>query len=160
MNFKQAFEAMKQGAAVKLPSWKGYWKCEDGSIKMHCKDDRILDIRESEDMLYTLTGINSDEWEVIDTLPADIDLNVQTFTFGEAIRNLKSGYKVARKGWNGKGMWLILCEFDNDAMIFIEFDDPIQYKKLPWIGIKTADNGFVPWLASQTDMLAEDWQIV
>jgi len=61
--------------------------------------------------------------------------------FGLAIEALKKGFKVARAGWNGKGMWLLA-------------------DGLPWIGMKTADNKFVPWLASQTDMLADDWQIV
>jgi hypothetical protein len=63
------------------------------------------------------------------------------FDFGEAIRKLKAGGRVVRKGWNGKGMWLglALCS-------------------LPFIFMKTADTHFVPWLASQTDMLAEDWE--
>jgi hypothetical protein len=68
-------------------------------------------------------------------------------TFGLAVEALRMGKKVARAGWNGKGMWLrITCEDDATA--------------LPWVGMKTADNKFVPWLASQTDILAEDWQII
>jgi hypothetical protein len=46
---------------------------------------------------------------------------------------------VARAGWNDKGMWLALT-----------------VRSLPWIGMKTADDCFVPWVASQTDLLAED----
>lgn len=66
--------------------------------------------------------------------------------FGEAIKNLKSGKKVARQGWNGKGMWL-------------ELQTPDEFSKmsLPYIYMKTACDNFVPWLASQTDILAEDW---
>lgn len=154
MNFKEAYEALKQGALVKCPEWQGFWKLEDGSIKMHCKDGRILDIRESEDIDYTLTFILRDDWEIVGE--ADVkELSVQTFTFGEAIRRLKAGQKVARKGWNGKG-------------IYIEMQFPDEHSKmtLPYIYIVTnglvtdnpdAPKGVVPWLASQTDMLATDW---
>lgn len=44
MFFKEAYEALKQGAIVKLPEWAGYWRWEDNSIKMHCKDGKVLDI--------------------------------------------------------------------------------------------------------------------
>ena len=78
--------------------------------------------------------------------------------FGEAISMLKAGHKVARAGWNGKG-------------IFIELQVPDEYSKMthPYIFIDTtglqtdnpaAPKSRVPWLASQTDMLAEDWEVV
>ena len=78
--------------------------------------------------------------------------------FGEALESLKEGKKVARRGWNGKG-------------IYIEMQRPDAHSKmtLPYIYIVTnglvtdnpdAPKGVVPWLASQTDMLAEDWMIV
>lgn len=154
MNFKEAYEALKQGAMIKIPEWKGYWKWEDGSIKMHCKDRRILDIRETEDLDYTLSFILRDDWEIVGETDVK-ELNVQTFTFGEAIRRMKAGQKVARKGWNGKG-------------IYIEMQFPDEHSKmtLPYIYIVTnglvtdnpdAPKGVVPWLASQTDMLATDW---
>jgi len=69
--------------------------------------------------------------------------------FGDAIAELKGSKKVARKGWNGKGMWL-------------ELQVPDTYSKmsLPYIYMKTADGHLVPWLASQTDILSDDWEIV
>lgn len=78
--------------------------------------------------------------------------------FGQAIEALKAKSKVARKGWNGKG-------------IFIELQVPDEYSKMthPYIFIDTtglqtdnldAPKNRVPWLASQTDMLAEDWIII
>jgi len=85
------------------------------------------------------------------------------FPFGTAIEELKVGKKVARTGWNGKGMFLYLINTGNYQL---SVDSPLQLDGtgngclLPWIGMKTADEKFVPWLASQTDMLAEDWQIV
>lgn len=77
-------------------------------------------------------------------------------TFGQAIEALKSRHIVARSGWNGKGMWLLLVtgppQLDGYSISHLEF--------APYIGMKTADRKFVPWLASQTDMLAEDWEVV
>lgn len=81
-------------------------------------------------------------------------------SFGLAIEAMRKTKRVARAGWNGKGMWLTLVS----AYDYNPEGPPVVgvlgCKKLPWIGMKTADNSFVPWLASQTDMLADDWQIV
>jgi hypothetical protein len=79
--------------------------------------------------------------------------SLDKLSFGHAIVALKEGLKVARSGWNGKGMWLELSEYGKDAM----------YKTRPMhqhILMATAQGDYVPWLASQTDMLADDWQIV
>jgi hypothetical protein len=78
--------------------------------------------------------------------------------FGWALYRLRSGERVRRSGWNGKGMWLILVAV-NDWSVSEAFVDGEPHELLPWIGMKTADEKFVPWLASQTDMLAEDWEI-
>ena len=69
--------------------------------------------------------------------------------FGEAIENLKAGNKVARAGWNGKGMWLNL-----------QVPDEHSKMSLPYIYMFTADQKQVPWLASQTDVLSEDWMVL
>ncbi|MCP1355073.1 DUF2829 domain-containing protein [Aneurinibacillus migulanus] len=81
------------------------------------------------------------------------------FGFDLAISLLKEGHKLAREGWNGKGMWLKLVNAYAVQGIY-EHIPPNEENLLPWIGMKTADNRFVPWLASQTDMLVEDWMIV
>jgi len=85
--------------------------------------------------------------------------------FGWALIHLKNGKKVARSGWNGKGMWLVLISsWDWDLNPSIKIFDS-EFKKNngiitdPWIGMKTADDKFVPWICSQTDMLAEDWSL-
>ena len=78
--------------------------------------------------------------------------------FGNAIEALKEGKRVARAGWNGKGMWLAYVSaeaYDVGTKTMVGAD-----ALLPWIGLKTADGKFVPWLASQTDVLAEDWEVV
>ena len=95
MEFRKALEALKAGYKVKLPSWAGYWQKDGDTVKMHCKDGRVLDIRETEDVFYTLAFIASDEWEVVGE--CNIDLNIQTVRFGEALRLLKQGKRMTRR---------------------------------------------------------------
>lgn len=82
---------------------------------------------------------------------------IDNMTFGLAIEALKQGKKVARAGWNGKGMWLALHK-EGGTFVHEETGTELQY--LDYISMKTADNKLVPWLASQTDVLSEDWTIV
>lgn len=78
-------------------------------------------------------------------------------SFGAALFALKRGDRVSRRGWNGKGMWLALIDPGN--AIFKKGGDSLPM--LPCIGMKTATGEMCPgWLASQTDMLAEDWTIL
>ena len=160
MVFKEAYEALKQGAMVKCPEWAGYWKWEDDSIKMYCKDGRVLDIRETEDVDYTLGFILRDDWQIVGE--ADVkDLNIQTFTFGEAIRRLKAGQKVARKGWNGNSQYIQLAtgiSYKSASGEIVNCEhDAIGNKAIAFVGTSGVQMG---WLASQADMLAEDWVVV
>ena len=76
--------------------------------------------------------------------------------FGKAIEQLKKGNKVARTGWNGKGMWLKLQVPDAHSKMSL----PYVYIEYP-VGHPAYPNGSrVPWLASQTDMFSEDLLIV
>lgn len=77
--------------------------------------------------------------------------------FGEILKHIKAGLQVARKGWNGKGMYLELIPADGWAKLFGNTTD---YVSAPFIMMKTADDKLVPWLASQTDILAEDWVVI
>lgn len=89
-----------------------------------------------------------------------------SLNFGDALNALKQGHKVTRSGWNGKGMWLILTKgrtIENiEPNSFYEkcgFEAPVVITS--HIDMKAADGSMVVgWLASQTDMLAEDWQIL
>ena len=81
-------------------------------------------------------------------------------SFGLAVEALKLRKKVARAGWNGKGMWLSYVDpYLNHQFTLIE-KNGAEGTFSPYIGMKTADNKYVPWLASQTDVLADDWQII
>lgn len=87
-------------------------------------------------------------------------------SFGHAMEFLKQGKKVARKGWNGKGMFLFYVPANKypadgnklGTLKGVYQDDLVPYKA--YIAMKTVDDEVVPWLASQTDVLADDWVIV
>ena len=98
-----------------------------------------------------------DDWMIADEENCGVLGGQSTFGFGDAIRYLKRGLKVARKGWNGKGMYLRYVEPYKDKAYKVTECEPIDGTLLPYIAMKTTDNKFVPWLASQTDMLSEDW---
>ena len=85
----------------------------------------------------------------------------ETFHFGSAISAMKDGHKVARKGWNGKGLSVELqIPSENSKMtlpyLFMNYPATPASESAPSNHI----NAKVPWLASQTDMLAEDWVII
>ncbi|MGR3822677.1 MAG: DUF2829 domain-containing protein [Salipiger marinus] len=93
--------------------------------------------------------------------------------FGDALRALKQGARVARAGWNGKGMWLKLAPGSVIGAADAECGHATAYRAeelehpegeievLPHIDMRAADGTIVVgWLASQTDMLADDWRIV
>lgn len=86
--------------------------------------------------------------------------------FGEALQALKSGSKVARSGWNGNGMFVVHQKAYPDGIGInkntaeaLGLPEGTQARFLPYLMMKTVDGSFVPWLASQTDVLAEDWTI-
>jgi hypothetical protein len=80
---------------------------------------------------------------------------VPNFSFSQALDLLKDGQRLQRAGWNGKGMYL----FRVVQWTYVGRDEWGK-EVLPFIAMKTADDKIVPWLCSQTDMLANDWQVV
>lgn len=84
---------------------------------------------------------------------------------GQAITALKTGHRVARAGWNGKGMWLTLVPGSRVKVgagrpLAVAFPVDFEFDYLPHVDMWTAQGQLVPWLASQTDLLAEDWEVV
>lgn len=84
--------------------------------------------------------------------------------FGMAIHHLKQGKKAARSGWNGKGMFLFLVPGStfkvNRPPLLGIYEEGHEINYLPHIDMKTATGEVVPWLASQSDVLSEDWTII
>lgn len=88
----------------------------------------------------------------------------ERMNFGDALDRIKSGEKVARLGWNGKDMFLFLVPGStfkvNRAPLLGIYPEGTEINYHAHIDMKTADGQIVPWLASQTDVLAEDWVVV
>ncbi len=84
--------------------------------------------------------------------------------FGQALEVLKTCGKVARAGWNGKGMFLFLVNGStfqvNRAPLLGIYPEGTEINYRSHIDMKTADGSIVPWVASQTDILADDWEFV
>ncbi len=127
--------------------------------KVQEEKDKALDVI-IEKLSSTTPGIIFTEWKTMTQLfelftacgirrEKQITMNR---SYSWALDMLKAGNRVCRKGWNGKGMWIVLQTALPDGFYG-------GIKSLPWIGMKTADDCFVPWLCSQTDALAEDWEL-
>ncbi len=163
MKFKQALKLMKNGAKVKLSSWGGYWYWDNNkqTIIIHTKDGKELDIRETERVEYTTLNICSEEWIVADEKNCPELGGVATLGFDDAIRYLKRGMKVARKGWNGKSQYIELAtnvSYSTPDGIVVNVDHKdMGNKAIAFVGTSGVQLG---WLASQADMLAEDWHFV
>ena len=101
-------------------------------------------------------------------------MGTKGLSFGQAIESAKAGEKIAREGWNGKNMWVASmsgmslpahscqepgAKVNDRTATLIGEDTPLE--TLPYFAMWTADQKWLPgWLASQTDMLAEDWCVV
>lgn len=144
MNFCEALKLMKQGEMVKLPSWAGYWKWENDTIMMHCKDGRILDIREMENTDYTMQNILSDEWVMATSENTPILGGEALFGFDEAMKYLKRGISVRRKAWQP------------DVKICTQFPDEHSKMTAPYLYVESRF-GRVPWKETMIEMFEEDW---
>lgn len=160
MNFEKALTAMKSGAKVKLPSWGGYWywNPDRKTIIIHTKEGKELDIRSTEMVDYTALNIASEDWIIAFPNNCPELGGEATFSFGEAIKYLKRGMKVARKGWNGKKQYIQLATGISyrtaDDKIVNCNHEAIGNMAIAFVGTSGVQMG---WLASQADMLAEDW---
>lgn len=92
---------------------------------------------------------------------------IDSMNFGLAIEAAKKGAKITRLGWNGKGMWVVYrtgypegipCN-ENTAKA-VGIPEGSLFKVRPYLQMKCVDGSFQMWLASQSDILADDWAIV
>lgn len=91
-------------------------------------------------------------------------MSIQTFNFSHALDHLKQGQRVARLGWNGKDMFLFLVpgstfRVSRPPLLGI-YPEGTEIRYHPHIDMKTAQGYVVPWLASQADLLADDWILI
>lgn len=89
---------------------------------------------------------------------------MKDLTFSKALEYLKDGKKVQRAGWNGKGMFIFLVQGStfkvNRAPLLGIYPEGTEITYHAHVDMKTADNKIVPWLCSQTDLLANDWELI
>lgn len=88
---------------------------------------------------------------------------MKNLNFGQALDAVKQGKKIAREGWNGKGMFLYYVPANEYDALTVIAKEAFPSGKVPYsayLAMKTAQENVVPWLASQTDVLAEDWCIL
>lgn len=87
--------------------------------------------------------------------------------FSDALRAVKAGTRIARAGWNGKGMWVVKQDgypagipINANTAKATGLPEGEVCRFSPYLMMRAADGTFVPWLISQTDALAEDWETV
>lgn len=84
--------------------------------------------------------------------------------FSQALDKVKQGHRVRRTGWNGKGMFLFLVpgsvfKVNREPLLSI-LGEGVEVQYHAHVDMRTAQGTIVPWLCSQTDLLAEDWDVV
>lgn len=170
MTFAAVENALHEGKKIKLVGWKNaYWYMNQEGVLMNHFEDTSAEQDVPTNRLFPrdLMWVMKGDWEVVEENGQQaIDstaVPVPNFSFSVALDYIKEGKKVAREGWNGKGMFLFLAddiEFSTlaDLSCVQDMEGDLTGQS---IVLKTADNKFVVgWLASQTDMLADDWNIV
>jgi hypothetical protein len=117
--------------------------------------------------VQNLSKVLKDEYGI--TAEEKVSQTETGMTFGGAIAAMKQGKRVARRGWNGKGMWLWLKEgtmvksdwCHDQALKAIADKNGGEIEALGTVCMKTADNKILSgWLASQTDVLSHDWVVI
>lgn len=155
---------MKQYIGTKIIKAEPATKGNAAAIRMGLK---------VEDCPNTLAGMKEDGYRVIypdgyeSWSPKDVFeaayRETSGMSFGLAIEEAKMGKKIARAGWNGKGMFLYhvpAAAYPPCTEVAKEAFGGSDVPYGAYIAMKTAQGNIVPWLASQTDMLADDWYIV
>lgn len=157
MQFKEALKLMvEQGAKIKLPSWGGYWCWDDDkkTVLMYCRPQDtdegqgpIIDIRDTQRVLYTLENICSDEWMVADEDNCLVLGGKVIFDFSTALKYLKRGLAMTREDWIDElveSVYIVLGDDKESFLAHIVYKDGTK-------AIKYYDE--MPIL----DMMEDDW---
>lgn len=130
MKFSEALTIMKEiyhgtflAVGVKRPSWGGYWFWDGETIKMVTKDKIEMDIRETEDVIYTINNILADDWEFAEYDNVPILGGKLSMTYDQAKVYIERGIKMIRHGWK-KGKHIKYDSKTNNASsITLTFED-------------------------------------
>ena len=153
MVFKDAYKAMSEGKRVRRKCWnEGVYLAKNftGNVLQFGPDgDRGSDVR-----ILALFEAAADDWEIL-----------QDMTFSQALEKAKFGKLIARRGWNGKGMAVAYRrgyeDIPRNRPHAEAWGIPVgeSIKVRPYLQMRCADGSYQMWLASQSDILAEDWFI-
>ena len=162
MKFNEAEKAMRAGKKVKLSKWENaYWYMKDGEIINHFEEGQEVPSA----MLFPrdIMWVLREDWEIVqegksENVCKSMTKNCNLRNFGWAIAALKMGKKVARAGWNGKKQYIQLAmgiSYRSASGEIVNCDhDAIGNRAIAFVGTSGVQMG---WLASQADMLANDW---
>lgn len=144
----------------------------DSSISIS-KEDMEAGSPKAGDMVARNPDNHNDQWLIASTYFSK-NFGPVVKDFGWAVAQMKAGNRVSREGWNGKGMWVVLMtglklpafntqesgpKVNDRTAQYIGEDTPLDSQ--PYIAMWTAAEQWQPgWLASQADILAEDWGVV
>lgn len=168
-----AWDMLKKGHAVRLPSWKGYWMWDNERqcIVLHTKDGKQIPFNEITDWVYTLNGMADMRWEVAEDASI-VKLNVATMPFSDALRYIKQGAICGRKGLNDIYGVFIRPEDQLPYSIAVKvksIDDNVKrhilgaFEKMHFgrmISAVTCDGRIIGWNPTDDDLLANDWEVL
>lgn len=164
MDFREAYAAMKKGAKVRRPDWGGYWCIENDTVMMYCRDGKRIDIFDTQRRSYTLNNIAADDFEI--AKDKDIAIFPKRSDFGTAIALAKNGHKIARDGWNGRGMFVVYQKgypkgipCNKQTAEAWGMNEGELFVCNPYLQIKQVNGSHSMWVPSVGDVLAEDWHI-
>lgn len=155
MEFREAFKDMaEKKKLIRRKAWREgvYWEM-DGLGNIRQRDDSDATIEDAPTIfVLNIREASADDWET-----------VRDMTFSQALEKAKFGKLIARRGWNGKGMAVayrrgyddIPCNRPHSEAWGIPVGASIQVR--PYLQMRCADGSYQMWLASQSDILAEDW---
>ena len=168
-----AWDMLKKGYAMRLPSWKGYWMWDNERqcIVLHTKDGKQIPFNEITDWVYTLNGMADMRWEMAEDA-GTVELNITTMPFSDALRYIKQGAICGRKGLNDIYGVFIRPEDQLPHSIAVKvksIDDNVKrhilgaFEKMHFgrmISAVTCDGRIIGWNPTDDDLLANDWEVL
>ena len=125
MQFEEALKLMMRGKKMKLPSWNGYWMYDNNkkTIMIHTKDNYVIDIRDTKDVIYTLINVVSDEWEEATTENCGLLGGIAKFNIQTALKYAKEGISISSSLYDETKMIDLFTNSSYDSKVSIPLSD-------------------------------------
>ncbi len=160
---------MKQYIGTKIIEAEPAYRCMDGQGHITITDDpseafpNFPSVEDGYRIRYADGYVSWSPKEVFEEAYRPTDC----MNFGLAIEAAKKGAKITRRGWNGKGMWVVYrtgypegIPCNKNTADAVGIPEGSLFKVRPYLQMKCVDGSFQMWLASQSDILADDWEVV